>query len=560
MRTLVIGGTRSGKSRVAEGLLPDGSAVTYVATGSASDEEMHERIRRHRARRPDRWSTVEGTDVEAAVIAAEGPVLVDSLGLWVTGRMDAEGLWEAGDLGLLVSEAVRWFTAGAAPLVVVVEDVGGGVVSVDRGTRRWVDAMGEVTAALSALADRVLLVVAGRTVELPAPVAAPTTQDGPARPAAQDPAVGPAATGGPAPASSAPAPSAPASSAPASSAPAPSAPEPTDGALAQHGDTMVPEGALDLAVNVLSDRPARHVLQAVERADEATYPDQTPALVAVSSLTGLTVDHVVLLAGAAEAFWLLPHALRPSRAAVVHPYFTAADAALRACDVPVTRVPRDAADGWRLRPDRVPVDADLVVVGNPNNPTGTLDDPGDIASLCRPGRTVVVDEAFMDFVSDGRSSLAGRVDLPGLVVLRSVTKMWSVPGIRAGYLVAAPDLAARIRRHQQPWPVSSRAIAAIVAAADNEPWRTETAEGVARRRRAMVRRLERIEGVVVHEGAANFILLEVAAGPAVHRALLARGVAVRPSTFPLLPPRFLRVAVRDAQAVEQLAVALEAIV
>ena len=75
----------------------------------------------------------------------------------------------------------------------------------------------------------------------------------------------------------------------------------------------------------------------------------------------------------------------------------------------------------------------------------------------------------------------------------------------------------------------------------------------------MVRRLERIPGVTVHDGAANFVLVEVDGGPAVHRALLARGIAVRPSTFPLLPPRCLRVAVRDAAATEQLAKTLEEI-
>ncbi len=525
MRVLVIGGTRSGKSAYAESLLSSDASVTYVATGATSDEELASRIARHQLRRSTRWTTVETSGVRSAIERAAGPVLVDSVGRWVAARMDEEGLWDDGSLDPLTREAIGWFEPGPGnqvgrDIVVVAEDVGGGVLAEDRGTRRWVDCVGEVTQALAVLADRMVLVVAGRPLDLPA--SGQTEQSGP--PEQPDP------------------------------------PEEPAGARGVHGAALVPDGSLDLASNVVSDRPARHVQQAMARVNEATYPDPAPALVAASSLVGLTDDHVVLLAGASEAFWLLPHALRPRRAAVVHPYATTAEAALRACEVEVTRVPRDAADGWRLRPDRVPEDADLVVLGNPNNPTGTLDDPSDIVSLCRPGRTLVVDETFMDFVVDGRSSLAGRVDLPGLIVIRSVTAMWSVPGVRAGYLLADPAVVQQLRRHQQPWPVSSRAIAAIVAAADNESWRTETAEGVARRRRAMVRRLERIDRVVVHEGAANFVLVEVESGPAVHRALLARGIAVRPSTFPLLPPRFLRVAVRDAQAVEQLAVALEEIV
>lgn len=535
MRVVVTGGTRSGKSAIAEGLLPADAAVTYIATAEVGDAEMADRVARHRDRRPTAWRTAETGSVGRAIAEAPGPVLVDSVGLWVTRRLTELDRWESGDLGELVAEAADWFADPARTVVVVAEQVGQGIIGADPGTRRWVDVVGEVTAALSAAADRVLLAVAGRAVELPAlPAAAPPPPGTPevgGLPAAGRPQVHP-----------------------------PDGLEPGELAmLSSHGDGMVPEGAIDLAVNVLDQSPPDHVLRALDRAHLGTYPDQGLAREAVAALTGLTEDHVVLLAGAAEAFWLLPHALRPRRAAIVHPTFTAPEAALRACDVPVTRVARDQADGWRLRPERVPDDADLVVLGNPNNPTGTLDNPADIAALCRPGRTVLVDEAFMDFVVDHRSSLAGRVDLPGLVVLRSVTKLWSVPGLRAGWLVTAPDVAARLRAHQQPWPVSAQAAAVIAAAADDEQWRTEIAEGVARRRRAMVARLREVAGLVVHDGAANFILLEVPSGPAVHRALLARGIAVRPSTFPLLPPEFLRVAVRDADVVESLARALDQI-
>ncbi len=89
-------------------------------------------------------------------------------------------------------------------------------------------------------------------------------------------------------------------------------------------------------------------------------------------------------------------------------------------------------DGWALHPDEVPADADLVIVGNPNNPTGTLDDPDRVAALCRPGRVTVVDEAFVDFVADPTASSASRRDLPGLVVVRSVTKLWGWPGSAPG--------------------------------------------------------------------------------------------------------------------------------
>ena len=89
MITLVLGGTRSGKSEVAEGLLPATGPVTYVATGQVTDPDMERRIDVHRARRPGWWTTVEaGADLLAALDQAGGPVLVDSLGTWVAAHDD----------------------------------------------------------------------------------------------------------------------------------------------------------------------------------------------------------------------------------------------------------------------------------------------------------------------------------------------------------------------------------------------------------------------------------------------------------------------------------------
>jgi histidinol-phosphate aminotransferase len=112
----------------------------------------------------------------------------------------------------------------------------------------------------------------------------------------------------------------------------------------------------------------------------------------------------------------------------------------------------------------VPEDADLVVIGNPTNPTSVLHPAAAvIAQLARPGRTLVVDEAFIDAVPGERESLAGRTDVPGLVVLRSLTKTWGLAGLRIGYVLAAPETIAELERAQPLWPVSSPALAAAEA-------------------------------------------------------------------------------------------------
>ncbi len=211
----------------------------------------------------------------------------------------------------------------------------------------------------------------------------------------------------------------------------------------------------------------------------------------------------------------------------------------------MTHVVRAPGDGWALDPAAVPADADLVVLGNPTNPTGALDPPDRIAALCRPGRLTVVDEAFVDFVADPAASLAARADLPGLVVVRSVTKLWALAGLRAGYVLAPAGLVRRMDALRQPWPVSGPAAAAVAACCADEAHRLAVAAAVAAARADLAARLARLPAVTTWPAAANFVLARVPGGPAVDAALRERGVAVRPSTFPHLSPDHLRIAVRD---------------
>ena len=149
--------------------------------------------------------------------------------------------------------------------------------------------------------------------------------------------------------------------------------------------------------------------------DSAGYPDPRAARTAVAAAHGRDESEVLPTAGAAETFTLLARALTPRRAVVVHPSFTEPEAALRAAGHPVERLLLDPP-GYRLDPAAVPADADLVVLGNPTNPTSVLHPAAGLAALARPGRVLVVDEAFADTVPGEPGSLAGRTDLPGLLV------------------------------------------------------------------------------------------------------------------------------------------------
>ena len=319
--------------------------------------------------------------------------------------------------------------------------------------------------------------------------------------------------------------------------------------LHHHGDDDIAPGLVDLAVNVRTGTPPAWLRAVLHEALDASaaYPSDGPARAAVAAAHGRPESEVLLTAGAAEAFVLLTRALRPRRAVVVHPSFTEPELALRAAGHPVERLLLRAEDGYRLDPTAVPEDADLVVLGNPTNPTSVLHPAAAVASLARPGRVLLVDEAFADTVPGEAESLAGRADLPGLLVVRSLTKTWGLAGLRVGYALGPAELVAALAAQQPHWPVSTPALAALEACS-GPPARAE-AQAAARQleahRAALLDALP--NGVeVVGEPRSSFVLLRVPDGARVRLALRQRGWAVRRGdTFPGLSGDHLRVAVRD---------------
>ncbi|WP_053851785.1 Rv2231c family pyridoxal phosphate-dependent protein CobC [Streptomyces sp. NRRL B-24085] len=338
--------------------------------------------------------------------------------------------------------------------------------------------------------------------------------------------------------------------------------------LRHHGDAEVrDDGArlTDLAVNVRADTPPAWLRERIAGSltGLAAYPDGRAARAAVAARHEVPVERVLLTAGAAEAFVLLARALTFRHAVVVHPQFTEPEAALRDAGHAVERVLLREEDGFRLDAAAVPEDADLVVVGNPTNPTSVLHPAGTIAALARPGRTLVVDEAFLDAVPGEREALAGRTDLPGLVVLRSLTKTWGLAGLRIGYVLAAPETVAELERAQPLWPVSSPALAAAEACMEPRALAeaAHAAHRVATDRAHLVAGLREFapDGLRVVEPAEGpFVLVRLPRAAEVRRHLRDLGFAVRRGdTFPGLGEEWLRFAVRDRTTVNSFLQALD---
>jgi histidinol-phosphate aminotransferase len=312
--------------------------------------------------------------------------------------------------------------------------------------------------------------------------------------------------------------------------------------LRHHGDLDAVPGLVDLAVNVRPGTPPAWLRERLARVDLARYPDQRDAIAAIAARHHRDPREVLPTAGAAEAFVLLARALTPRHPVVVHPQFTEPELALTAAGHPVHRVVLPPP--FALDPAVVPDDADLVIIGNPTNPTSVLHPAAAIRSLCRPGRIVVVDEAFADCVPGERASLAGDADV---VVIRSLTKTWGLAGLRVGYVLAPAPLVQRLRAAQPHWPVGAPALAACVACstpeavAEAQAWAGE----LARSRAHLAELLGALPSLSVVAGAASFLLVRDNR-PGLWDPLRAQGFAVRRgNTFPGLDAHWFRVAVRD---------------
>jgi len=505
--TLVLGATRSGKSVYAEGRArASGLPVRYVATADPGDASMAPRIAVHVLRRPPQWETVVAGDDLAGLLRKDHCVLLDGLGTWIAGVM-----FRGGDVGARIAGFAAAIAATGSTVIVVAEQAGAGLLPPDPLARDWLDLLGEATQALSAAAERAVVVVAGRPVELPPGTATQADNDA--------------------------------------------------GDLRHHGDTLVRPGDADHAVNVLAGGPPQWLRDALQAAlaggDLAAYPREDGAVAALAALHGRAPEEVVPTNGAAQALWLLPAALRPRLAACVHPAFTESEAALRAHGVPVERIVCDADDGFALRPGDIPAAADLVVVGNPASPSGALVPAATLLALRRPGRTIVVDEAFMDMVPGEPASLVAAAH-EGVIVVRSLTKSLAIPGLRAGYAVAPPPLAARLRAVRPPWSCNALALAALTALARRPQTLARNAVRAQAERRDLEARLATIPGLRTWPAAANYVLVRVPGyGPRVTAHLREHGIAIRPAaSFPGLTADDLRLTARGPEANERLARAL----
>ncbi|MEL6052334.1 Rv2231c family pyridoxal phosphate-dependent protein CobC [Corynebacterium rouxii] len=334
-----------------------------------------------------------------------------------------------------------------------------------------------------------------------------------------------------------------------------------------HGDDDAFGARLDFAVNVTETQPPAWLVQRLQTAvtELAAYPhssDLAAATATIAQYHGVGEDHVLVLSGVSEGFAMLPQ-LKPENAVIIHPGFSEPDIVLTDAHIPVHRC--ILAPPFELSPENIPDNADLVVIGNPTNPTGVVHSKELLAQLCAPGRTVVIDEAFLDIVGEQYSMIDQLDAVEGeLIIFRSLTKTWSIAGLRVGYGIARPETLARLNTYRRHWPMGTLQLQAIDAVFDTgiTELPTRRAEVIAQRTEMMAMLAQRGFQCMSNSQAPYILVRPPSMQPEELRmALKAQGIAVRRcDTFPGLDFSYWRLAVRPQDQVQRLVAAIDTII
>lgn len=333
-----------------------------------------------------------------------------------------------------------------------------------------------------------------------------------------------------------------------------------------------PEDCLDFSANMNPLGIPAGVRDAMkESLDQLIYyPDPDCALLVhdLGIYYGIPEKFILTGNGAADLIFRLSYAVSPKKALVTAPTFLEYEEALKQTKTQITQFRLN--EKLEVTEDIIEAISDetsLMFLCNPNNPTGLLTSRELIIKLAekakRWGTVLVVDECFLDFTGreDEYTMVPYLEEFPNMVILKSFTKMFSIPGIRLGYALCSDlELVHRIRLAGQSWSVNTVAAAAGRAALAEREFVRQSAEYVRKERDYLIETLKK-QGIRVFPGQANYLLIQVEGFPGLYHKMLRQGIIIRRCcNYQGLDETYYRIAVRKHEENKKLANALNQII
>jgi len=316
--------------------------------------------------------------------------------------------------------------------------------------------------------------------------------------------------------------------------------------------------------------PSPRVRQAIQDGFHkvVNYPDPncTELRLALSRKFDLDVEQIVIGNGAVELIYLLMNLLTPRKVLIPAPTFGEYEIGVVCAHGQVVDLTLDRNKQFSLCTERVISQlsqVDMVIICNPNNPTGKLVAKEDLETIIKEagetGAFVMVDEAFMDFVEQPEKYSA--MDLvhkyPNLLVLYSMTKFYGIPGLRLGAGFSNPRIIKGLTAIKDPWNVNCFAQLAGVVSLEDEEYRLKTRSMVQGAKRKLYRELQNIAGLKVYEPSVNYIFIDVSGtgltSTRIKGLMASQGILIRDcSSYKNLGSDFIRVAVKDHDSNQRL--------
>lgn len=337
------------------------------------------------------------------------------------------------------------------------------------------------------------------------------------------------------------------------------------------------QNLLDFSANINPLGLSPSVRSAIEEniSDIIHYPDAQGVDLkeAISKAYNIQVPEITLGNGAVELIYVLCHVLRPQRVFIPAPTFSEYERAARAVGAQIHHHMLSSEKEFHLDLSNFSQELrenDMVFIGNPNNPTGTLLDVSEIENIVKAAKElhafVIVDESFLDFLEDRKAytakHLIGTYD--NLLVLHSLTKFYAIPGLRLGFSVTNATLTRRLHAAKDPWNVNSLSHCAGIAALKDLQYQQNSRRFLSEEKKNFFEALKNLPYIKPYPPTVNFILLNISATKLKSQRLqtlfLNEGILIRDcANYPGLSEEYVRFAVKAAAENKRLIIILKKI-
>jgi len=262
-------------------------------------------------------------------------------------------------------------------------------------------------------------------------------------------------------------------------------------------------------------------------------------------------QNILLANGSVELIYLIMSAYKPKTTLIPIPTFSEYERAAKNIKSRIRFLKLKEKDGFRLNLSCFNK-ADIFFLCNPNNPTGNfiLENRGAVEKLAN--KLFVVDEAFMDFLPNQKNHtlIWKAVNLKKIVVLRTFTKFFALPGLRIGYIIAHKDIINKLKQHQPPWNTNSLAQLAAEQILNDKGYIKKTYQLIEKERNFLFRQLAKIKGLKPYPSVTNFLLIKIKnknlTSSLLRKRLIQRGILIRDcANFRGLDNKSIRVAIRS---------------